>query len=186
MSLQDQEIRKFPRFRGKFFTWRITTFVDQENRSKAALLVFSSGKREVVKKYLWHKLVWNQLTKIEFELFLGLLKETDYREWNYLKSLLLISVKTLRVNLNLAENSLGLPETSQESYIGLQRVNIEIQREIRRLPKTKKFSGYIRSLAARGKNKLGSSRIELDELITTDYVIEEDRNLFWVLSLNRR
>jgi len=183
---QDLEIRKFPRFKGKFFTWRITTFVDQENRSKAALLVFSSGKREVVKKYLWHKLVWNQLSKIEFELFLGLLKETDYREWNYLKFLLEIPVKNLRSNLNKAELDLKIEETSQERYQGLQRVDIEIQREIRRLPKTKKFSGYIRSLAARGKNKLGSSRIELDELATTDYNIEEDRNLFWVLSLNRR
>lgn len=126
------------------------------------------------------------MTTIEFELFLAILAEKDYREWNYLKSLLEVPIKKLRENLNLAEQKSGLTETSLESYRGLQQISIEIQREIRRLPKTKKFSGYIRSLAARGKNKLGSSRIELDEMPTTDYVVEEDKDLFWVLSLNRR
>lgn len=186
MSKKVTEIRKFPRFPGSFHTWRLTSFVDQENRLKAGLLVFSSGKREAVKSFLWHKLVWDQLTKIEFELFIGLLKETDYREWNFLRSLLLIPIKSLRENLNSAEISLNQEETSQVRYQGYKRIRIEIQREIRSLPKTKKFSGYIRSLAARGKNKLGSSRIELDALSKTDYVDEINKDELWKLLLNRR
>jgi len=186
MVKQDEEISRFPRFQGGFHTWRQTIFIDQENRIKDVFLVFSSGKREAVQKLLWHKLVWDQLSKIEFELFIFLLKDSDYIYWSFLKLLAFIPKKILRKNLNVAEKRLNLPITSRESYIGLLRIRIEIRKETRSLPKTKKFSGYIKSLASRGKSQLGVSRIELETSASPDFVNETDQYIVWEALLSDR
>jgi hypothetical protein len=185
MTKKYQGKRLFPRFPGKFFTWRATIFVDQENRSKDVLLVFSSGKRDSVKEYLWLKLVWNQLTSIEYLLFLSILKETDYREWNYLKFLLEIPVSTLRKRLMAGEQKKGLVPSSKERYNGYLRLRVEIQKETKRLPKTKKFSGYIKSLAQRGKSKLGSGGIEPPKTSLPEYKLEENQDVIWSLFLSK-
>jgi hypothetical protein len=186
MLKQNEEIRRFPRFPGGFHTWRQMIFIDQERRSKDVFLVFSSGKREAVRHHLWLKLVWDQLSKIEFELFLSLLKDSDYIYWSFLKLLTFVPKRILRTNLNKAEKLLGLPITSRESYLGSRRISIEIQKETRSLPKTKKFSGYIKSLASRGKSKLGVSRIELETSASTDFVIENDQFVIWEALLSDR
>lgn len=180
----NQEIRKFPRFKGRFFTFRVTTFVDHENRSKASLLVYSSGKREVVKRALWLKLLHDQLTKIEFELFIYLVGEKDYKIWSFLKLLIKSPKSQLREKLLASERQLGEQESSRSSYQGTLRINIEIQREIRRIPKTKKFSGYIKSLAARGKSKPGTKRIELLSTITEDFKEHIDLYELWEFLLS--
>lgn len=181
-----REIRRFPRFHGGFHTWRSTIFVDQENRSKVDFLVFSSGKREAVKRYLWLKLLWNSLSKIEFELFLSLLSDSDYKEWSYLKLSLQIPKKKLRVRIIIAELFLGDTEISwRKSYIGSLRIRIEIQKEIRKLPKTKKFSGYIKSLSARGKSSNGRSGIEPDLTSPYDYVEKIDQESIWWAFLSK-
>jgi len=105
---------------------------------KAVFLVLSSGKRDVVKRQLWLKLVWDQLTKVEFELFLTLLKDSDYLYWSFLKLLVFVPKKILRKNLIKNETILGLKISTRESYIGSLRTNIEIQKEIRNLPKPPK------------------------------------------------
>jgi hypothetical protein len=174
-----REVTRFPRFKGRFFTWRSTTFVDQENRSKENFLVYSSGKREAVFKHLWLKLVWDQLTRIEFELFVSMLGEKDVKIWSFLELLLNIPKILLRQNLLKAESIYGEEISTRERYIGSKRICIEIQREIRRLPKTKKFSGYIRSLASRGKSQLGEGRIELPSTNFPDFVEDVDLDKFW-------
>jgi len=183
---QNEKIRKSPRFRGGFFTWRSTIFTDQENGVKAVFLVLSSGKREVVKRHLWLKLVWDQLTKIEFELFLTLLKDSDYIYWSFLKLLVFIPKRFLRKNLVKNEAILGLPISSRESYRGSLRVNIEIQKEIRNLPKPPKFSGYIKSLASRGKSLPGEKGIEPLSSVPSEYQVETDYYLLWEALLSDR
>lgn len=186
MKKQYKETRKSPRFHGRFFTWRVTRFTNQENGVKAVFLVFSSGKREVVKKYLWHKLVWDQLTKIELELFLVLLRDSDYAYWSFLKLLVFVPKKILRKNLNAAETKLGLPITNRESYLGLQRLDIEIQEEIRNLPKPPKFSGWIRSLSSRGKTLTGEKGIEPLSSAPSEYHEYIDFKQLWEALLSDR
>lgn len=179
MAETQSGIRKFPRFRGRFFTWRATIFVDQDNRFKSNFLVFSSGKREAVLEYLWHKLVWDSLTRIEYELFILTLKDNEYKKWNFLKFLLEYDKVQLRKRLISAETILGSKISSREKYLGYKGISIEIQKETRRLPKTKKFSGYIKSLASRNKSPRGESRIELDSMSKPDFVVEEDQDYLW-------
>jgi hypothetical protein len=173
------DIRRHPRFKGRFFTTRVTTFVDQENRSKVGFLVFSSGKREVVKKMLWLKLVHDQLTKIEYELFISLIDDKDVKIWSFLKLLLVTPKRLLRKRLLETESQQGDEVSTRASYIGTKSINIEIQKETRRLPKTKKFSGYIRSLASRGKNQLGTGRIELPSITIPDFKDEINQFALW-------
>ena len=180
-----REIRRFPRFHGGFHTWRSTIFVDQENRSKVDFLVFSSGKREAVKRYLWLKLVWSSLSRIEFELFLNLLGDSDYKEWGYLKLSLSMSKLSLRKNLIMAEVFFDQEISLKKSWIGIQRLRIEIQKETRKLPKTKKFSGYIKSLSTRGKSSNGSTGIEPVLSSPYDYVDKIDQESFWERLLSK-
>jgi hypothetical protein len=183
---QNEKFRKTPRFRGGFFTWSSTIFTDQENGVKAVFLVYSSGKREVVKKFLFKKLVWDQLSKIEFELFLTLLKDSDYLYWSFLKLLVFVPKKILRKNLVKNETILGLPVTSRESYLGSLRINIEIQKVIRNLPKPPKFSGYIKSLAARGKSRPGELGIEPNSSEPSEYQENIDMFQYWEALLSDR
>lgn len=186
MKIQNEKIRKSPRFRGGFFTWRQTIFTDHENGVKAVFLVYSSGRREVVKRYLFLKLVWDQLTKIEFELFLTLLKDSDYLYWSFLKLLVFVPKKILRKNLVKNETKLGLPLSDRESYRGYSRVNIEIQKEIRNLPKPPKFSGYIKSLSARGKSLPGEKGIEPLSSVPSEYTENIDMLAYWEALLSDR
>jgi hypothetical protein len=125
------------------------------------------------------------LTSIEYLLFLSILKETDYREWNYLKFLLEIPVSTLRKRLIAGEQKKGLVPSSKERYNGYLRLRVEIQKETKRLPKTKKFSGYIKSLAQRGKSKLGSGGIEPPKTSLPEYKLEENQDVIWSLFLSK-
>jgi len=178
--MKDQlELRLSPRFKGRFFTFRAEIYIDHDNRSKASLLVFSSGKREAVMNYLWSKHVWDQLTKIEYELFLLTLKPTEFKKWNFLKLQVKFSKSALREQLVQSELRNGEEETSRARYIGLKHLSIEIQKEIRILPKTKKFSGYIRSLATRGKSHGTKTGIEPVSPDPSDYIVREDQDLKW-------
>lgn len=186
MDKQHTEIRRFPRFKGRFFTWSQTIFVDQENRSKVDLFVFSSGKREAALRYLWLKLIWDNLSKIEYELLVLSLKDSEHIKWSFLKLLLFVPKRILRKNLIAAETKLGLAVSSRESYLGYHRLSIEVQRRTRRLPKTKKFSGYIKSLASRGKSQLGVGRIELPTVAYPDFQDEVNQFEYWEALLSDR
>jgi hypothetical protein len=179
MSEKVVETRKFPRFKGRFFTWRQTIFVDQENRSKANFLVFSSGKREAVLRYLWLKLLWDNLNRIEYELFISSLTDHDYMKWSFLKLLQQIPKDLLRQRLSSIDPLLTQGNLGRNNYLNSKGICIEIQKEIRKLPKTKKFSGYIKSLASRGKSSLGGGRIELPPTDPAAYSSEEDQFLVW-------
>lgn len=183
--MKDQsEMRLSPRFKGRFFTFRATILIDQDNRSKASFLVFSSGKREAMINYLWCKHVWDQLTKIEHELFVLTLGPNDYKKWSFLRLQVKFSKKILRKRLLEHERRRGEEETSYERYLGLLTIRIEIQKETRILPKTKKFTGYIRSLATRGKSRGSKAGIEPVSPDPSDFVVQEDQDLQWYTWLN--
>jgi hypothetical protein len=108
-----------------------------------------------------------------------MLTDSDHKVWSFLKLLTIVPKVQLRKRLIENELRLGEVVTTRERYQGLKRVNIEIQRETRTLLKTKKFSGYIKSLASRGKNQLGSVRIELTAIDLPDFKVEMNMSLLW-------
>jgi len=170
-----------PRFKGAFHQFEALIFEDREKGLKEVFLVFSSGKREATLKYLWHKLVWDELTKDEFALFLLTLKDEDDKKWAFLKALLSKSKKSLRKRLNLVETLVGDQTTSQLSYQGLKGMRIEIHKRTRKLPKVPKYSGYVRSIASLGKGNPRSSSF-LEAIVDTPY--EDEVRIDWYSMLS--
>jgi hypothetical protein len=141
--------------------------------------VYSQGSRAKVIEYLWLKLLWDELTKKEFELFL-ILPETLNSEIKiaFLRTLLLQGKKVTRERLNRAQKLLGLQVSSRERYQGFKRLDVEINDFTRRLPRVPKFSGWIRSLSAVGskRSSRGPSFLEPLAIIENDY---EDEKFSW-------
>jgi len=182
--MEDQvKIRTSPRFKGRFFTWRVTVQNNHELGISDVLLVFSSGKRETTMSYLFHKLVWDELTKIELDLFILGLKPKNDKEWAFLKVLSEHPKKAVRLKLLEIERQLGQEQTSQVSYQGMHRIRTEIQKERRRLPKPPKFKGWIRSLAQRGKSSGPKAGIEPVSLDLPGFVDKQDEYELWVTLL---
>lgn len=180
MTLQSK-----PKFRGRFFTWEVTISTDHEKGFQEFLLVFSSGKRETVKKYLWHKLVNAELSKEEYLLFILTLGNSEDKKWAFCKALQSVPKRILRKRLNEIERFLQEPETSRMSYIGLRRVKIETHKRVRRLPKFPKYTGYVRSIAALGKGSPGL-KLSLEEMMEDDvFEVENQFNWFSALTVGK-
>jgi len=162
-------VRNKPNFKGSFLRWYVTYNINQETRICDRFVVLSSGRRRVVHQYLWHKLVWDTLTKEEFFFFL-VMPETlrDDKITAFLQSILTIPKRVIRNRLNRIEQLLGEKVTSRESYKGYRRLRIELQKEKIRLPRTKKFSGYVRNISSLGKGSRGTVKTE-----PTPFIYEE-------------
>lgn len=165
-----------PNFKGSFFRFEVLRNTDRENGLKEVFLVFSSGKREVVKNFLWHKLVWSQLTRDELELFYLMLTQNDEKEWAFLKMLTLFQKSVVRKRLNKIESILGLKTTNKKTLEGLYSINIEFRKVTRKLPKVPKYSGYIKSPSKAG-SKRPLDRL-LDEMVD-EYPNDYDEELSW-------
>jgi len=163
-------LRRKPKFRGKFFQFRVIVDEHQDKGYQNFLLVFSSGKQEVVRRALWLKWLWNNLTREEYTLFILMLKESNSKEWSALKAVQFLRKKTLRQRVIQGETYLGEKVSSRLSYLGSRRINIEIQYGTQRLIKVPKYSGYVRSIAALGKTKRGSVLSYEDLIENTEYV----------------
>lgn len=171
-----------PKFKGPFYRFEVTIDTDQEKGLKEVFLVFSKGKREAMRNYLWFKFVHDELSKTEFELFLLSLRESDEKQWAFLRALTTMSKKTLRKRLIMIENLIGDPPTDNKRYQGYKSFRIETYRVKRKLPKAPKYSGYIRSLASKGKGGPRSSSL-IEAIITTPYESEEKIDWYYLLTV---
>jgi len=168
-----------PRFGGPFKSFSVSRLSNRETGVESRLLVYSQGSRAKVVEYLWLKLLWDELTKKEFELFL-LLPETLNSEIKiaFLRTLLLQGKKVTRERMNRAQELLGFQVSSRERYQGFKRLDVEIYDFTRRLPRVPKFSGWVRSLSAVGskRSSRGPSFLEPLAIIENDY---EDEKFSW-------
>lgn len=185
MSLYFEDVRRHPRFKGAFNTVRVAINTDQEKGLREDFLVFSQGKRESIFRKLWLKLVWDELTSIELELLIYMLRPIDYKVYAFLKAKNLIPKIVLREKLLETETLLGETVSTRENYRSSRGQKLEIQKETRRLPKPKKFSGFIKSLSSR-KGSIGAGRIELPTNSDPGVVIDhEAKEELWFLLLTR-
>jgi len=171
--------RNYPKFSGGFQSWRVTLQTDYNRGLQEDLLVFSSGKREAALNHLWLKFLWDQLSKDEFVLFILTLKDSDHKKVAFLKANLIIGRKELRRRLNILEFELGQKVSSRTRYQGSKSQRIEIQRVQRRLPKPKKYSGYVKNISSLG-TKSRKTRF-LETIDRRDVFLEEEFD--WYSSL---
>lgn len=168
-----------PRFGGPYKTFSVSKSSNREKGTDVRLLVYSQGSRAKVVEYLWLKFLWDELTKIEFELFI-ILPETINSEMkvSVLRSILIQGKKVTRERLNKLLYFLGEPIYSRERYQGYKRLDVEINEITRSLTRVPKYSGWVRSLSAVGskRNRQGPSYLEPLAIIENDY---EDLEFNW-------
>lgn len=172
-----ESVRKIPNFKGRFFTWNVMYHTNREKGLKEHFVVFSSGKRNSVWRSLWLKLVWDELSKEEFLLFLSM-PETlkDEKVSGFLRARLSVPKRVLRQRLIILENYFNMKESSHLSYLGYHRLKYEIQREIVKLPRVPKFSGYVRNISSIGSKSRGSGYPEPESYLST---FKEDSMIDW-------
>jgi ADP-heptose:LPS heptosyltransferase len=150
-----------PRFSGGFKSFTVALETNREKRVESRLIVFSQGSRTKVHQFLWHKFLWEELSQEEYRLFI-LMPETLNSKLmvGALRALLILSKKKVRELICNKLTQLGEKAPSRESYLGYRRLNVEIYEYRRSLPKTPKFSGWVKSASSVGSKQ---SRKVLDE-----------------------
>lgn len=172
ISSLDSRVSDKPKFLGSFHRWEVNFSINQERRAVARFLVFSSGKRGACLKYLWLKFLWDELTQKEFYLFLSLPEVLrNAKMQGFLRALLTIPKRELRYRLNKLEELFGEKTSNRNSYRGYKRLHLEIQAIERRLPRTPKFSGYVKSPSSVGSKN--SKKILLPESISNPELYNE-------------
>lgn len=169
-----------PRFSGGFKTFSVKTSINREKQVESRLVVFSQGSRSKVLEYLWLKFLWDELSRLEYKLMLSSSILNSDVKFNVIKA---INYQGKRKTRDRLEILFPDGSYSRERYQGFKRLDVEIYEILLSLPKTKKFSGWIRSSSAKGnKNSQGGSSF-LETLTPPDYVYEEKQNFDWYLLL---
>jgi len=178
-----RDIPAEPRFEGGFVTWQVTLSTHETKGTKDVLLVYSSGRREAVLEFLWLKFLWSQLTRTEFKLFWATLKESDDKKYAFMRRLTSLPKRRLRERLLEVEQLLGLKLSDRDRLNGYYRLRIEVHEVTRRLPRTKKYTGWARSASAVG-NKGAQSVRRFDEMMSQQEEYVEDSIIDWYSLLN--
>lgn len=161
----------FPRFSGSFKTFSVALNTNRETGTEDRLLVYSQGSRAKVVNYLWYKFLWDELTKTEFELFLSLPETINSNlKHGALRATMLKGKKETRNRLVNCPFLAEEERPTRDRYRGYKRIDVEIHRITRKLPKVPKFKGWIKSLSRKGKGRpLGPSYLEPTVIIENDY-----------------
>lgn len=167
-----KKVPEIPEFRGKFHRWSVIINTNREKGTQEELLVFSSGKRGATLRYLWLKLLWNQLTSLEFQYFISLPEVLGNNKMHsFLKAILNFPKRELREKIIKFENFLGEKVSSFKSYQGIRSMHLEIHRIERDLPRVKPYSGYVKSPSSVGTKSQKTPFLESPAY--SEFIIEE-------------
>jgi len=150
----------FTSFRGSLIQYQVINSIDRNKGTIRFWTVFSQGKRSTLVKYLWGKLLWDELNSIERTLFYHLKEVTqDKTIYLGLKALVLgVQKKQLRERLERG-SIFGLNSISRQQYLSIKgRVNfflLENEVPLRRVPK---YSGYTKHY--KDKGSLNPEKVE--------------------------
>lgn len=170
-------------FRGPLLTFPIVQSIDREKSTLRRWIVFSQGKRSTLVRYLFGKLLWDELNAMEKEILFHLPEVTnDLTMFLSLKALNLgTSKRILRKRL---ENS-PFPELkfiSRQSYLSIKgSVRFVFKFEEINVRKVKKFSGYTKH--HKDKGSLGPEREFYFSDILDPYENVSEETLFKYLSV---
>lgn len=176
-------VRSRPNFTGPFFSWRVTYYTNREKGTCDAFVVFSSGKRQKVHRFLWLKLLWDELTKDEFELFLSM-PETLKNEKivGFLQARLEIPKTVLRDRILKFESFFNENSSCRKSYNGLMRLRIDLQRGSYKLRKTPKFSGYVRNISSLNRGGRRGA-VFTDPIVDLPHEIDQETDWYTILTV---
>lgn len=164
----------WPTFKGPFFIWRVNFNTDGYSSTSDDFVVLSSGRRQAVHRYLWLKLLYDELSSKEFLLFLSMSETLKNNEIvGFLRAKLEVPKTVLRQRLLELEALLGKPLSSRDSYIGYRRMRIDILTERRKLPKTPKFSGYIKNNSRDKGGRLNGTSLDIPEISSESVLLME-------------
>jgi hypothetical protein len=169
-----------PRFTGGFKTFSVSVSINRENRVEGRLFVFSQGSRTKVLEYLWLKHLWDELSRLEFKLLIlsGVLN-SDLK-FDCMKAINKQGKKATRERLQVFFPD---GEYSRERYQGFKRLDVEIYEYQRSLPKTPKFSGWIRTASAKGTKRPSGGSSYLETLTSTEYIIVDRIDWYELLTV---
>jgi len=126
--------------------------IDREKGVLRRWIVFSQGKRSTLVRYLFGKLLWDELNSLEQSIFWHLSEITlDRTIYLSIKALVLgVSKKDLRKRLEKG-SFLDLKFISRQQYLTIKgRVNFFFLEEVINLRRTPKYSGYTRHYKDKG------------------------------------
>lgn len=162
----------YPSFKGAFKSFEVSAYTNREKGTDSRLHVFSQGNRDKVLEYLWLKFLWDELARIEYELFI-ICPETLNSDMKIgaLRASLIIGKKKVRNRLCECPFLEESKRPSRIRYQGFKRLDVEISRISRSLPKVPKFSGWVKSASSIGSKRRpgGPSFLEPLAIIENDY-----------------
>jgi hypothetical protein len=173
-----------PRFKGKFYTFSVrNSNTPSEELLERRLLVFSSGKRDTVLRYLYMKFLWDSLTEREQYLLWHL--PEFFKDNKFLAIFRLskegIPLKIIRKRVQRVEELLGERVSTRELYLGYKSYRLEIHEISKRLRPAIKFTGYVKSIAAIGKQ---TRRLSFTEPIPQNGVFTTIEEFDWYVVLS--
>lgn len=172
-------------FRGPLIQYRILQSVDHEKGIARRWTVFSQGKRSTLVRYLFGKLIWDELNIQESRVFWVLPEvTTDLTIYLSLKALAFgLSRSLLRKRLE-AGQIFGLKFISRQQYLTVKgRVNFFLIEEQVTLRRTTKFSGYTKHY--KDKGSLAPERDEIISEILEPIVNVSEELLFEFLTVGK-
>jgi hypothetical protein len=165
-------------FRGPLVSYPIVKSIDREKGVLRRWIVFSQGKRSVLIKYLFGKLLWDELNSFELTILYHLREVSEDRTiYLSLKTLVLgVSKRTLRERLQKG-SFLGVWSISRQQYLTIKgRVNFFFLEEVINLRRTPKFSGYTKHYKDKGslrpERELISEIFEPISDVSENYILQ--------------
>jgi hypothetical protein len=145
------------------FVHRFVSSLPSNRFTKRNWIVLSSGKRSKVFRFLFHKWLFNELTRSELFFLLDNLQEFQFSEFIFdcFRISNIIGKKELRRRLREMKKSVVLPfEISHDRNIGFKSLGIVLLTEIVPDPECEPFSGWRRhQRVAKGRG----DRLSLEE-----------------------
>lgn len=162
-------------FRGPLITFPILQSVDREKAVLRRWIVFSQGKRSVLIRYLFGKLLWDELSTFEKQILFSLPEVTN--DLTMFLSLKALNLGTSKRDLRKRLEQSPFPELkfiSRQQYLSIKgRVQFFFKFEEISLRKTRKFSGYTKH--HKDKGSLGPEReFYFSELLDPYENVSED------------
>lgn len=161
-------------FRGPLISFPIVKSIDRNTGTLRRWVVFSQGKRPTLVRFLFGKLLWDELNTIEREVFWHLREVTKDRTiYLSLKALALgIPKKLLRERLKQLE-FLGINFISRQQYLTLKgRVNWFLKEETITLRRVPKYSGYTKHY--KDKGSFGPERDYVSEVLEPVHDVSDE------------
>lgn len=172
-------------FQGPLISFPIVESINREKSTLRRWIVFSQGKRSTLIRYLFGKLLWDELNSMEKRILFCLPEVTnDLTIFLSLKALNLgVSKRDIRKRL---ENT-PFPELkfiSRQSYLSIKGcVKFFFKFEEISVRKVKKFSGYTKH--HKDKGSLGPEREFYFSEILDPYENVSEEKLFYYLSVGK-